>query len=430
LAYTDMPTACAQFACLFAFYLWLKQASLLRMLFLGAMAGLALSAKLTSGPFLLSACAAMVIVQFWFCQDALQRIRKGVPQLAAAFALALLVLWGFYSFSTGHIQQALNIDAPFSLTNVPGPARSPIAQLVRINPVIPAPELVRGISLILSMNKAAPECYLLGRSKPGGWWYFFPVALALKSPIPFMLLAFVGFLRSVAQAPKRGPSALMPGAAIVAIFVATMFVSLRVGTRHVLVVLPLLAVLAGYGASFLWRVPGFKPIWGRAVLGVLLAWQMISSMQAQSDFLAYFNEFAPSDPSVALVKGCDLDCGQDLLRLSHELRSLHASHVNIGVWSSTDLSHLDLPPFDILQGDQPATGWVAVSVRALRTGQVVACKDGRMFPTNANPPGMLSWIQAYQPVLHIGKTILLYNIPETEVGGAAQLISHGDESTK
>jgi hypothetical protein len=38
--------------------------------------------------------------------------------------------------------------------------------------------------------------YLLGQVSDRGWWYYFPVALALKTTIPLLLLTAVGFLLS------------------------------------------------------------------------------------------------------------------------------------------------------------------------------------------------------------------------------------------
>ena len=46
----------------------------------------------------------------------------------------------------------------------------------------------------------------------------------------------------------------MPPVAILAVFIVTLFVTFKVGIRHVLVVLPLLSVLAGGGAFLLWRL--------------------------------------------------------------------------------------------------------------------------------------------------------------------------------
>ena len=67
------------------------------------------------------------------------------------------------------------------------------------------------------------------------------------------------------------------------------------------------------------------------------------------------------------------------------------------------MSQMGLPPFDVLQPFHPVSGWVAVSLRSLRVGHVFH---------SGYPPGALAWLDAYQPVERIGKTIWLYHIPE------------------
>lgn len=49
------------------------------------------------------------------------------------------------------------------------------------------------------------------------------------------------------------------------------------------------------------------------------------------------------------------------------------------------------------------SGWFAISLRALRFGN--------SFHTQY-PIGAFDWLQAYQPVARVGKTILLDHIPE------------------
>jgi hypothetical protein len=138
------------------------------------------------------------------------------------------------------------------------------------------------------------------------------------------------------------------------------------------------------------------------VLAGLLVWQAVPTVRAHSDYIAYFNELAGRDPSRTLVTGCDLDCGQDLFRLSQELRARHVSHASIAVWSSADMSQMGLPNFDILEPFQPVSGWVAVSMRSLRFGDVLH---------TTYPPGAFAWLDRYQPVGEVGKTIRLYYIP-------------------
>jgi hypothetical protein len=69
---------------------------------------------------------------------------------------------------------------------------------------------------------------------------------------------------------------LAPAASAIAVLLATMSVSYYAGLRHVLVVFPLLAVVAGSGAARLWQQEGKYCIWGRALRAGLLLWQGIS----------------------------------------------------------------------------------------------------------------------------------------------------------
>jgi len=413
LAYTDLPTACTQFACLFAFSAWLEKPTMRSTVLLGISAGLALSTKLTSFLFLPFAGTGMLLSRYWLSSDGLRELKVKGVRLAAATVISLVILWSAYAFSVGHLQDAMGVSSASipSFQHFPSPIRSVARKLVVANPLIPGPDFVRGVAEIRHKNNEAPESYLLGNSKPGGWWYFFPVAVALKTPLPFLVLAITGVLYAIRLARQGQGSSLMPAVATAAIFGATIFVTLKVGTRHVLTVLPLLSVLAGGGAAFMWRIPRAKPIWGRLALCLLLAWQAAASMRAHSDFLAYFNELAPRDPSMALVKGCDLDCGQDLSKLRDELRARHVRHLSIGVFSSADLAEFELPPLDVLK-PAPVTGWVAVSVRSLRTGVFAFSHNGHVVPY-IYPHDALSWLEGYRPVAHVGDTILLYDIPET-----------------
>ena len=126
-------------------------------------------------------------------------------------------------------------------------------------------------------------------------------------------------------------------------------------------------------------------------------------MRAQDDFLAYFNELAGSDPRKVMVARCDLDCGQDLDLLSRELHARNIAHATIAIWTSADPRHTDLPTFDVPQTYRPVSGWFAISLRALRFGNSFHAQY---------PAGAFDWLQAYQPVSRVGKTILLYHIPE------------------
>jgi hypothetical protein len=195
-------------------------------------------------------------------------------------------------------------------------------------------------------------------------------------------------------------------ASVAAILFVTMFVKYNAGTRHVMVLFPLLAMIAGGGCGYLCSAQGSLRIPARTALAVLLLWQGVSSFRAAPDYIAYFNELAGRDPGHVLLAGCDLDCGQDLFRLSRTLHERNISQLNLAIWSSADMSQMDLPAFTVPPPSTPVSGWIAISRRSLRLGDLFHL---------TYPPGAFDWLNRLQPAGTVGKTILLYHVPESPV---------------
>ena len=138
----------------------------------------------------------------------------------------------------------------------------------------------------------------------------------MKAPLPLLALWLVGVWAAV----RRGDWVpLAPAIAVLMILIVAISIQYKEGVRHLLVVFPLLAMVAGYGASVLWKSTGKWKMASRAAVVVLLAWQGVASLSAGRDFISYYNELAGRDPSKIYFTGCDLDCGQDVYRLAQEL---------------------------------------------------------------------------------------------------------------
>ena len=407
LAYTDIVAASTQAAAFWALADWLDRGNSRSTLWMGFAVGLALLAKATTCIFLPAAVVSMMVLKWAVARNKTHQARdykRTAKQVALAGAIAVAVVWAGYGFKVGHVRESMQLSAESmpSFQHFPAPLARIGRDLVLSDPKVPAPALLRGIAMVWVLTKSAPAAYLFGHIKPGGWWYFFLVGVGVKTPIPFLLLAIAGLfsLREFARAGRW--TALAPAACALAVLLVTMPVKYDAGVRHVLVVFPLLAIVGGYGCAYLWKLPGRPgqyPAWGRAALIVLLLWQCVSTVRASNDYIAYFNELAGKDPSKVLVAGCDLDCGQDLFALSRDLRARHVSRVSLALWTSADMSKVGLPQFDVPQPFQPVTGWFAISLRALRFGDLFH---------STYPPGAFAWLSRYQPVAHVGKTILLY----------------------
>jgi hypothetical protein len=401
IAYTDIVAASTQVAALFAFYLWLEDPTRVRLLWFGLSLGFAFLAKLTSVLFLPVAGLCMFLV--WLLMAAkreelqlMRRARQGV----GALAIAAVIVWGGYRFSLKPIQEVtgLSPSAMPSFQHFPAFARSTLQRVVIQNPRLPAPELLHGVAVAWVLNKSTSASYLFGHIKAGGWWYFYLCALAVKLPLPLLIL--FGLSVALLLKEKREAKQYLPLAALLGVLLITTGVSYQVGIRHILVGLPLIAIVAATGLQSWLNHASWRSA-ATLLLLALTAWQIGESAKAQGNFLAYFNELSGNDPSKILSTGCDLDCGQDLYYLVRELQSHHVSKVTLAVWTSADLDKSGLPAHDLPTDNREMPGWIAVSSRAYRCGD---------FDHRELPPHSFDWLDRYSPVASVGRTIKLYYI--------------------
>ena len=117
---------------------------------------------------------------------------------------ALIVIWAGYRFSLGPIipsegPRHCETSTPCNLDSLP-PA---VAALVTA-PIYPAPELVRGLVAYGREGRMGRKAYLLGQHSQDGWWYFFPVALAIKTPLPFLVLSLAGWEEPCSRRGRAG----------------------------------------------------------------------------------------------------------------------------------------------------------------------------------------------------------------------------------
>jgi len=394
IATTDMAVTAGVCCALYAYTRWLDRADALRGALLGLGIAFGFLGKFSGLLFIAVGVAAMTTV-YWLGERPPLRISpRRVATMTLAVAVAFFSVWSFYRFSFGRIQEPLwDGGVPEGmLAHVP----AAVWRTIERTP-LPAPEILDGINQVGAHNRGGHAAYLLGHYSRTGWWYFFPVAIAVKTPLAFLLLAAVGVI-----AATRRPfdwHLWAPAAAALAILIVCLPVRLNIGLRYLLAMFPLLSMVAASGVLALWKATR-----GRAVAIALLVWLFLSAAFAHPDYLSYFNEIAARHPENFLVDS-DLDWGQDTNRLCRRLKQLGVSHVYLNLHYTGDDSKLDLPAWDGLDPYQPVTGWVAVSFTRLKTYAMdVAAQQGKSEPAFA-------WLDRYQPVERVGRTILLYHIP-------------------
>ena len=338
LATTDMGLAACLAAAFLAMLVWAGEPTRMHGAIFGFSLALAMLSKFTTlGFFPVSAAIALA---FYLAAErpGIDRLGQLVKQRAASFAIAvgvcLFTVWAAYFFSFGKV--------PFW------------------NVSLPAWEYFDGIRVALLHNTEGHPAWLLGEARRYGWWYYFPVALGVKTPLALLLLLGVGI--GVCWNHRRRVAYLMPLAFSLGILLPAMSGNVNIGVRHVLPVYLAFSVMASLGLVHLARLAN-RRAWAGAAAVVLVLWLAATGALHHPDYIPYFNELVQGQPDRVLCDS-DYDWGQDTKRLAARLHQLGATQVNYGYVNSYDNSFLEaypgLPRIKNIHPLEPAEGWTAV----------------------------------------------------------------------
>jgi hypothetical protein len=415
LATTDVPALAAFLAASLALVLWTHAPSPAASLALGAAVAAALCAKFSSIGFLLVTAVALAGWLRLTGRPLPAGWRRGAVVAAVS---SLAVTWVIYRFSLGAVAAA---DSAASVAQAldqclgsGSPMRALADRAVAVS--LPAPELFRGALDLCAHNAAGHSAYALGRISQHGFWYYFPLALAVKTPIPFLILVLAGVALGLGS-PRRDERCLVGALAATAagMLVLSMASSINIGIRHVLPIYAPLAILAACGARGLWSIRR-PPALGRLTAAGLAAAALLAGPLSFPDFLPYFNALAGPDPSRVLLDS-DLDWGQDLLRLEAAAKRRGIEELHVAYFGTNLLCDRGLPARTYwLQPGEPTKGWIAISemhlkgVAAFTAPREQFCDYSRFTPLRPGP-APYAWLEQYRPVELVGRSIRLYHVP-------------------
>jgi len=182
------------------------------------------------------------------------------------------------------------------------------------------------------LGQGRPSFFRGAFSVSGTPWYF-PVALAIKTPLPLLLAGALGAVLLLRRPDVETLWLLFPPAAFFALACTS---KTQIGYRHILPVYPFLIVLAARGAAWLWR----QKIAGRAAAAVLGVWLCAGVLRVHPDYLAYFNEAAGGPAGgYRWLADSNLDWGQGLKGLGAELARRGSPVVLLSYFGVADPSY-------------------------------------------------------------------------------------------
>lgn len=385
LSTTDLALAATMTIAMWRLWVWLERPAWWNLVWAGVAAGAAIAVKFTG--LMLAPMFLLVTLAHVWRRRPRTRLARHILSLGLAGVVALLVVWAVYGFE---IQGGL-----------------------------PAATYWRGLVKIWTEYSQGYPTFLLGQVSRTGWWYYFPVTFALKTPLPTLLLFIAGAAALVQRrAGWRASAALIPPALSMA---AALFSPLAIGYRHILPVLPFVIVMAGNAANFKFQISNFKSIhqldlqiryWLVCILGL---WYAASAILIFPHHLSYFNELAggPGNGDRVLVDS-NLDWGQDLPALKSWMERRGLDRVNLsyfgtalpaayGVryWPLPGFLHFVIgPEVDSFNPYTPDPGWYAISATSLRLGLLYRGQD------------LFAYFRDLTPVARAGYSILIYHVDE------------------
>ena len=396
LANTDIGQTAFIFIAAYAFWEYQRRPSWQRLLLAGVACGLAQTTRFTALAlfpiFGLQALAAALFAQpraakpvenhtLW------RAIAYAAGVVIALAAVSLLTIWAVYGFTWGPVDGT--------------------------GPSLPAPDHWGEFLSLVNRLGRADRAFLLGRIYEGGWWPYFFVAFAVKTPLPTLILVAWATVRAIRDRRwLREMPLLLPAAAYFGSGVAG---NLNTGYRLILPIIPFLAVHAArLSTPPRPRVPSPRSSRARRfILAALAVWLVLSSLLIYPHYLAYFNELVGPPNGYRVLVDSNLDWGQDLPGLrtwmeENNVETVYLSWFGIAPPEQYGVRYRFLPgwpPFEqpalrVYHPERPLPGVYAISATHLQ-GAIL------------DDPDTFAFFRSQQPIARIGYSIHIYQVPAT-----------------
>jgi hypothetical protein len=361
----DVAMSLAMLATLYAAWRVGRKASIIRIAILALCAGVTLSLKF-SGPLVLFIVALVIAARVfvpaaWPLFGRMWRPWWGRPLVALIVIIVMLggaigVLWGTYGFRfrpapdagasmnmSGLVEKVGSSEAKNSsrgnkrLAAQPAETQSPfvaIAMFADAKHLLPQ-AWIYGLLETYRGLLSRPSAFMLDQSRRGGWWYYFPFAMIVKTPMamlltaPIVVLALFGALKR-ARVPSEATmwTATCLALPVVLYLMILFIVPIDFGMGRVLPVCPLLLIIVGVAVS-LWAQRSRSAVW---VIALLVIGAGAETVLAYPHYVPFFNAGAKALQSgVHLLGESNVDVGQDLPLLAkwqaaHADRKLYVSY--------------------------------------------------------------------------------------------------------
>jgi hypothetical protein len=301
---------------------FLSQSRAIDALLLGTALGLGLITKYSLVP-LLPACVLVVIVHW-----AKQLIRNNRSWIKVASQFCLIFLVAYFILISSYAFQIKRIDADVSATiaswlYLTGTSAAIFEKFLVHVPLWLPHYFIYGIDMVVQDSREGRTAFLLGRVSETGWWYYFPIAFALKTTIPFLVTSLCGFVWAVVQVFARKRYVLLYVLVPVICFLGLSMTShMDIGVRHILPIFPLLAIASsGVICAAAQRLSQYRNALAPGfVLLLFVLPNLLISIFSYPNYLTYFSPLAGgSSAGWTKLSDSNVETGQEVKPLARYL---------------------------------------------------------------------------------------------------------------
>lgn len=254
-----------------------------------------------------------------------------------------------------------------------------VTTFVRIVSKIVPTYYLFGVYNIELHNHFGHATSLLGQYNDLGWWYYFPVAFALKTTIPFLIVAVAGLAWAVWKLAKRDTKFLWIVVPVGVYLAISLTSHINIGIRHFLPVYPFLFIGGGALLAHLlkrWRTAGL------IALVLLFASMGFEAARTFPDYTPYMNQLASAHPHWYYLGDSNVEWGDDVGALADYLKARGETKVSAALsagWSTLGrygVEYIDM--VSLPQDKAPPTRYVAIGASFL---------NGSLIPGDENVAG-------------------------------------------
>lgn len=370
---TDMGITCFMFGTIYFLWRTSRRVSAFNLTLLSVFFALALVTKFSGlilGPIVLALLVLATV-----------RRTAITPRSAAAIVVLLgvssfVAVWavcGFQYMPSRSPDWVLHLEDADLARTVPGLAR--VTAWIDEHRLLPN-VITEGFLMFGQAMRPPNATFLAGAYSDEGWWYYFPAAFLMKTPVGFIALLAIGMVVCARRPRQFGwTNELFIGIPVAAYVAAATVTTFQVGLRHILPLYPffLLIAAAGVSALILRRA-------GRVVVAGLAVTSAVALISVYPYTLTFFNRVVGGPGNgYRLLADSNIDWGQGLKLLKRWMDQRDISEIGLAYFGTADPAYYGIdyvplagstPGFDRSwlprpRGRPPLPGYVAVGATVL-----------------------------------------------------------------